>query len=142
MERDKGWTVTARPVARDWWETHRGFQAGIFGILLLLLAVFAHAQDAPIAVTQNGFTCMADAGWVVNGSDRFAPEAARPEELPVDAHSITISGFDAAKFGFTAVEFYGITGEANENGAPMSLFLHLAGENGSRCIATARPQRS
>lgn len=132
MEREKVWSVTARPVARDWWETHRSFQAGIFGLLLLLLAVFAHAQDAPIAVAQSGFACKADAGWIVNGSDRLVPEAARPEELPIDARPITISGFDAAKYGFTAVDFYAVTGEANQDGAPMSLFLHLAGENSGR----------
>lgn len=132
MERERMWRVTARPVTRDWWEEHRGLQAALFGLLLLMLAVSAHAQQPPIAVSQNSFSCAADAGWILDDRASFIPEAQRPPELPVDARAVSFAGYDAAQYGFTSIDFYSVVSTADAR-ATMTLFLReVAGEGAGR----------
>jgi hypothetical protein len=123
--------VTARPQVRDWWEEQRGLQAALFALLLLMLSVFVHAQDVPVAVTPESFSCAADAGWIVDDGASFDPLPERPAELPVDARPIAFAA--DAQYGFSAVEFYPVTSAAAD-GAPatMTLFVHLAGQGAGR----------
>lgn len=130
MESERIWRVTARPVTRNWWEEHRGLQAALFGLLLLMLAVAAHAQQPPITVAQNSFSCAADAGWILDDGASFIPEAQRPSELPVDARAVSFSGYDAAEYGVAAVEFYSVVSTTDAR-ATMTLFLHEVAADGA-----------
>lgn len=130
MESERMWQVTARPVTRDWWEEHRGLQAALFGLLLLMLAVAAHAQQPPISLSQNSFSCAADAGWILDDGASFIPEPQRPPELPVDARPVSFSGYDAAQYGFTSLEFYSVVSTADAR-ATMTLFVHEIAADGS-----------